>query len=138
MTKMTPIRSIGRQFGEEPVEDFYEISDNTVAVLSDGQIDEWMIVFDGIIYDPDLDDCDEGYAVTEVFDIDGEKLVIVADSGMVTGANDKFEMFCNQRDIPCQPIVDSLDCTDVDVEDIYTGAMDDNPDLLALVHRLYN
>jgi hypothetical protein len=136
--KLKPTRSLGRTFEDVHTEELYDISDNTVAVLSDGQINEWMIVFDGIIYDPEFDDCDYGYAVTEVFEIDGEKLVVVADSGMVTGANDAFEMFCNQRNIPCQPIVDSLDCTDVDVEDIYTGAMNDNLDLLKLVHRLYN
>lgn len=134
--KLKPIQHVVYRYDDDDY-DLLECCDSAVAVLTEAQVAEWLKLFDDIGTDPEAADfCDFG-TVTAVFDIDGEYLVVVADSGGELAAGE-FEVWCEENNIPCQPIVDSLDCTDVDVEDIYTGAMDDNLDLLKLVHRLYN
>lgn len=46
-----------------------------------------------------------------VFEVDGKNLVVV---------------------------IDSLDCEDIEVDEIYTGEIDNNVELLTLLHQVYN
>lgn len=116
----------------------FDSCDSAVAVLTDDQLNVWFAQF------KDLAEAEEetgeynAYGTrTLVFSIDGEQLVVVSDSGGEIAAGE-FELFCEENGITCQTIIDSLDCTDVPVEDIYTGTMDEDAHLLSLVHKLYN
>lgn len=134
--KLKPIQQIIYRYDDGDY-DLLECCDSVIAVLTQEQLTRWLDSFKTIGTDPEASDfCDSG-TTTVVFDIDGEILVIVADSGGEL-ASGMFEVWCEENDIECQAIVDSPDCTDVDVEDIYTGAYEDNQKLLGMLHRVYN
>jgi len=118
-------------------ESLLECCDSVVAVMNDEQLNEWVKQFESICMEPDVDEYCESGTITNVFDVDNKKLVVVSDSGGEL-ATAEFEEFCNDRKIPAQFIIDSLDCTDCEVDEIYTGCIDDNQELLEMVHKLYN
>lgn len=119
-------------------EDLYMCCDSVVAVLTQEQIEEWLPLFKDIVDDDSAPSFCAYHSSTLVFDIDGSLLVVVSDAGGEL-ASSEFTTFCEERSIESQFIIDSLDCTDVEVEDIYTGMVGpDNLYLLGLVHKLYN
>lgn len=134
--KLSPIKSKTCFFDADQT-DIFECCDSVVAVLTDDLIDEWMLEFKSIVDDDDAADYCAGGSTTQVFDIDGENLVVVADSGGELASGD-FQVFCEDHEIPYQFIIDSLDCTDIPVDEIHTGMVDDNVELLKMVHKLYN
>jgi hypothetical protein len=113
----------------------FQVCDSAIAVLTPDLLKEWLMEFKTIV--ENIQEIDVYATMTRAFDIEGQILVTVSDNGGELLVPD-FEEFCEKRDIPCQPIIDSLDCTDVPVEDIYTGSYDDNVDLLTLLHKVYN
>ena len=117
------------------LDDILECCDSTMAILSKDQIDEWMSRFDSIIEDDDVDYADG--TATMVFDIDGQYLVVVSDSGGEFASGDFYE-FCENLHIDAQTVVDSIDCTDISVDEIYTGQMEDNEEILSLLHKVFN
>jgi hypothetical protein len=58
----------------------------------------------------------------------------VSDSGGEL-ASGEFSEFCDEQSIPNQFVID---CTDIAVSDIYTGCVDDNVDLLTLLHKVFD
>lgn len=123
-------------FGQDPDDSFFQCCDSVVAVLTPTQIMEWLEVFNKSVQDPEADQFSDG-TTTQIFDIDGVSLVVVADTGgeFATG---EFQLFCEDRDIPSQFIIDSLECEGIAPDEIYTGEYDNNLYLLSLVHRIYN
>lgn len=111
--------------------------DSAAAVLTDAQIAEWMAEFRALVADPDTAEQCDFHTATLVFDIDGQKLVLATESGGPAAA-DAFQAFCNDRGIPCQFIVDNPLFEDDHVENMYTGAGEDYPEILELVHKLTN
>lgn len=115
-----------------------DCADSTVAVLEEADLARWMTRFAEVAQAEDAADYCDFHTCTLVFEIDGRRLVVVSDSGgeLATG---EFQAFCAENGIPCQFIIDGLDCTSVAPADIYTGTGGgDNLDLLTLVHRIYN
>ena len=110
--------------------------DSVIAVLSDEQLAEWLGQAAEYVEYPEARDYTDGFA-TLVFDVEGEQLVAVVDTGgeYLSGA---FYEFCEGEGVKFQSIVDSLDVTDVPVRDIYTGAEKDNRKLLKLLHKIFN
>lgn len=114
-----------------------ECCDSVVAVLTDDQIADWLTEFRAETVVFDTKEWFDEYASTMIFEINGEKLVVVVDGGMV-GMADCFHAFCVEENITCQGIVDSLDFEDVEVDDMYTGYDEDNQHLLTLVNAITN
>lgn len=132
--KLTPVETKVVVPDDETLDDvIIECCDSYIAVLDNQQVMEWMnqyeshVNFDYTVYG----------SSTMVFDIDGKNLVVVSDSGGES-ASGAFAAFCEEHGIEHQFVIDSLDCTDVAVEDIYTGADEDNMDLLKLLHKVFN
>lgn len=124
---------------DDSFEDPFDCCDSVVAALSGEQLQTWLDIFEEKIQNEEAAEyCDFGTR-TAVFDIDGQTFVAVSDSGgeWMTA---EFQEFCETNNIPSQFVIDSLDCSDVDVDDIYTGCMeeDENKDLLRLLHKIYN
>jgi len=118
-------------------EDIIECCDSYAAVLTAHQIKDWMEEFDRICNDETSKDyCDFGTA-TAIFQIDDKNLVIVSDSGGEL-SSDEFYTFCENNKIDCQFIIDSFDCNDIEVDEIYTGECEDNMEILTLVHKIFN
>jgi len=137
--KLTPIRSEITYYSEDDhTQDIFECCDSVVAVLADDQIEPWFAIYNQLATGLDAHQYCDYASTTQVFQIDGNNFVVVADSGgeLTVG---EFELFCQENDVPYQAIVDSIDCQDMEnMDDFYTGQCDDNSQLLALVHRLYN
>tara|TARA_R110000850_G_scaffold104174_1_gene214481 strand:+ start:551 stop:982 length:432 start_codon:yes stop_codon:yes gene_type:complete len=118
-------------------DDLMECCDSVIAVLSFDQLGEWTIAFNLLTADTEeFEDFSDG-TVMQVFDIDDKLFTIVSDSAGEWAA-EEFSEFCVSHGITHQGIVDSLDCTGVPVEDIYSGEYDDFPELLELLHKVYN
>lgn len=111
--------------------------DSAAAILTDAQVAAWMAEFRALVADPETAEQCDFHTATLVFDIDGHKLVLATESGGPAAA-DVFQAFCDEHGIPCQFIVDNPLFEDVDVENMYTGAGEDHPEILALVHKLTN
>lgn len=137
--KITPTEIIEYYYNGETDEtiNILECCDSSVAVLSLEQVSNWIHEFKKIATAEDAGDYCAYGSSTLVFDIDGQLLVVVSDSGGEL-AGGLFMEFCRDLEIPCQFIIDSLECTGVEIEDIYTGEMEDNIELLTLVHKIYN
>ena len=139
--KLTPVREQTVVFDSstgDTVADIFECADSYVAVLTPKQIDQWFEKFANIVSDENAAEYCDGGTTTAVFDIDGTLLTVVSDSGGELAGGD-FSLFCEELKIENQFIIDSMDCTGVDVEDIYTGTGgDDYIELLKLVHKIYN
>lgn len=120
------------------VDGVFQCCDSVIAVLTQDQIDEWLVLFDEIATAEDAAEyCSYG-TTTQVFDIDGALLVTVSDSGGELAAGE-FQVWCEENGIEFQPVIDGLYCTGDSVEDIYTGTGgDDNMELLTLLHRIFN
>jgi hypothetical protein len=117
--------------------DLLECCDSVIAVLTSDQLAEWTIVFNLLTEDTEeFVDFSDG-TVMQVFDIDDKLFTIVSDTAGEWAA-EEFREFCKLHAIIHQGVVDSLDCEDIAVEDIYTGEMDDYPELLKLLHNVYN
>jgi hypothetical protein len=117
--------------------DLLECCDSVIAVLSPDQLREWAIAFNLLTADTEeFEDFSDG-TVMQVFVIDHKLFTIVSDTAGEWTA-EEFAEFCVRHEITHQGIVDSLDCTGVPVEDIYTGESDDYPELLELLHKVYN
>jgi hypothetical protein len=136
--KLTPIVNETCRVTSNTSIDLLEVCDSVIAVLSPEQLEEWTSKFNKLtkadIY------VNEGWtwgSVLQVFDINNQMLTIVSDA-CGTWMTEEFQEFCTDNNITHQGIVDSLDCEDVPVEDIYTGEMDDHPELLELLHKVYN
>jgi hypothetical protein len=135
--KLTPIVNETRRVTSDTSIDLLEVCDSVIAVLSPKQLEEWTIAFNLLTEDTtEFEDFSDG-TVMQVFDINDKLLTIVSDSAGEWAA-EEFREFCKHHKIIHQGIVDSLDCEDVPVEDIYTGEMDDHPELLELLHKVYN
>jgi hypothetical protein len=134
--KFSPIRQVViNHYDDEELalDQVFECCDSYIAVLTQDQIDEWLSMFN-YISDPEITDFSSS---TLVFDIDNKLLTIVSDSGGES-ASGVFQTFCEQRNIPCQFVIDTIDCTGVGIEEIYTGVCDNNMELLELLHKVYN
>jgi hypothetical protein len=118
-------------------DELIECCDSMVAVLTDAEIINWVIEFRAAAADLNTTEWYGDYASTMIFEISGEKLVVVVDGGMV-GLADAFEAFCLNSNITCLGFVDSLDFADVDVDDMYTGYVEDDRHLLTLVNAITN
>lgn len=120
------------------VDGAFQCCDSVIAVLTQAQIDAWLAEFDKIATAEDATEyCDFG-TTTQVFDIDGELLVTVSDSGGEL-ASGEFQVWCEENGIEFQPVIDGLYCEGDAVEDIYTGTGgDDNMELLTLLHKIFN
>lgn len=118
---------------DETLDRLLEVCDSYIAVLTPEQVDEWLDQFEQHV---DFEFTDFGSA-TLVFDIGGKLLVTVSDSGGES-ASGEFYNFCEENDITCQFVIDSLDCTGLEVDEIYTGADKDNKRLLKLLHKVFN
>lgn len=142
--KLQPIAAYATLFDDkfrEPVtgdkvEYIIQCCDSVIAVLNDEQLAEWLGQAAEYVEDAEARDYTDGFA-TLVFDVEGEQLVAVVDTGgeYLSGA---FYEFCEGEGVKFQSIVDSLDVTDVPVRDIYTGAEKDNRKLLKLLHKIFN
>jgi hypothetical protein len=117
----------------ETLDRLLEVCDSYIAVLTPEQVDEWLAQFEKHV---DFEFTDFGSA-TLVFDIGGKLLVTVSDSGGES-ASGEFYNFCEENNITCQFVIDSLDCTGLEVDEIYTGADKDNKRLLKLLHKVFN
>jgi len=123
---------------DETTGETYEVCDSVIAVLADDEITEWLGEFAELLTDPEIAEFLYSCS-TRVFDIDGQKLVIVADSGGEFTSAD-FVEFCESREIAYQSVIDTPDCTGIEVDEIYTGQDpdDDNIELLTLLHKVFN
>ena len=111
--------------------------DSAIAVLTPAQIQEWIEKFTDLILADEASEYLEYGASTSSFKIDNELLVVVSDSGGEYTV-DEFVDFCKNKNIQYQIIVDTIDCTGVSVEEIYTGEYDKDIKLLTLLHAVYN
>jgi hypothetical protein len=133
--KITPTKFKSHVFSDE--HSSFECCDSVIAVLNDAQIKQWLNQFDEIASDPESKEFAEA-CITQVFDIDNKLLTIVSDSGGEISTA-IFRDFCNENGVDCQFVIDSFDCTYTDApEDIYTGEMDNNIELLTLLHKIFN
>lgn len=131
---------IYKNFEEEntlTAEKIIECCDSVCAVLSEADLEEWLVKFNEIINDEDAGNYCDFWSATMVFMIEGKRLVCVIDSGGEL-ASGEFSLFCDNRKIPNQFVIDSLDFTEVPVDDMYTGQMTDNPGLMRLIHQITN
>ena len=119
--------------------DFIEVSDSVIAVLTQEEIDIWRPLFRQIAQDIATNDQSGSFegAAFAVFPVAGQLLAVASDHGDES-ATEPFMGFCQSRGIACQFVIDSIDCSDIDPEDIYTGEAEDNLDLLRLLHKVYN
>jgi hypothetical protein len=118
--------------------DLLEVCDSVIAVLTAKQLEEWTSKFNELTKADTY--VNEGWtwgSVLQVFDIDNKLFTIVSDACGEWMA-EVFAEFCTDNNIAHQGVIDSLDCENMPVEDIYTGAADDDPELLALLHKVYN
>jgi hypothetical protein len=139
--KLTPQHKQECRVGGDDEYDLLEVCDSVMAVLTSNQLDVWSLVWSTIteVGSDEVDGAVEWTdgSVFQVFDIDGKLLVIVSDSGG-EWISEQFAEFCENNKIEFQRKVDSLDCEGIEVDEIYTGEMDDNPVLLELLHKVYN
>lgn len=133
--KLTPIHQdvINHSDDDYSLDQVFECCDSYIAVLTQDQVDEWLSQFETAA-DSEFTDA---ASATAVFEIDGKLLTVVSDSGSES-ASGVFYEFCEENGIEHQFVIDSLDCTGVDVEEIYTGEYDNNTELLELLHKVYN
>lgn len=110
-----------------------ECCDSYIAVLTQDQVNEWLSKFEAAA-DSEYTDFASS---TAVFEIDGKLLTVVSDSGGES-ATGEFYAFCEQNNIAYQFVIDALDCKGVAVEEIYTGEVENNMELLELLHKVYN
>jgi len=135
--KLQPIKKYTANF-EGVSEDiiFGDYCDSIIAVLPDDLVDKWLFDHEDLV-DRESDNYDLYWTGSFVFDIDNQKLVVVSDSGDEF-AQGEFYDFCEKHKIKYQNVIDGLDCTDVSVDDIYTGSGEDDKYLLGLLHKIYN
>ena len=53
-------------------------------------------------------------------------------------ASGEFYQFCEDNGIDCQFVIDSVDVSGIEVDDIYTGGNYDSLELLTLLHKVFN
>lgn len=138
--KIKPIREKTVSFNEgETVtfEQVIECCDSYIAVLTQDQIDKWFTIFEEVTTAEDAAEFTDFGSTTLVFDIDGQLLTIVSDSGG-ENASGEFYQFCEDNGIEYQFVIDGIDCSDCEIDEIYTGVYDDNQALLALLHKVFN
>ena len=134
--KLQPIKKYTANF-EGVSEDiiFGDCCDSLIAVLPDDLVDKWLFEHEDLANK--VDNYDLYWTGSFVFDIDGHKLVVVSDSGEEFGQGEFYD-FCNIHGIKYQPVIDGLDCSDIQIDQIYTGLGTDDKYLLGLLHKIYN
>jgi hypothetical protein len=136
--KLQPVKEKTAIFYDvETYEDILQCCDSYIAVLDQSQIDSWFKTFNEITSKDDAQEYTEFGSTSLVFEVDGKNLVVVSDSGGEF-AGGYFAEFCEENNIEYQFVIDSLDCEDIEVDEIYTGEIDDNVELLTLLHKVYN
>ena len=118
-------------------EQIIECCDSAVAVLDENLLAEWLEIFAGISNMEDAAEYCDFCTATMTFMIEGKLLVCVIDSGGELCSGD-FAAFCEERGIPVQTIVDTLVFEGCSIDEMYTGQMEDNPELMRLVHQITN
>ena len=119
------------------LEDLLNLCDSVIAVINnENQLAEWLAEFEALSDDEEAPEFCYGMS-TLVFDIDGDKFVMVSDSGGEF-SHGEFAIFCEENGIESQFVVDTPVCDGITVDEIYTGQMDDNRALLELLHKVYN
>lgn len=137
--KLTPVREKTVFFNDndESVDMLLECCDSYIAVLTPEQVDKWFDIFENFVSTEDVGEFTDFGSTTLVFDIDGKLFTIVSDSGG-EGATGEFYQFCEDNNVEKQFVIDSVDCTGIEVDEIYTGEYDNNEELLTLLHRVFN
>lgn len=137
--KLTPIREKTVFFNDddETLETLIQCCDSYVAVLTPEQVDEWFDIFEKVVSAEDAGEFTDFGSTTLVFDIDGKLFTIVSDSGGESSTGE-FYQFCEDNSIVYQFVIDSVDCTGIAVDEIYTGECEDNLELLTLLHQVFN
>lgn len=122
---------------ESDFESLLMCCDSASAILTDDQLAEWLIEFRTHANAPEAPQYCDFFTATAAFDIEGHQLVCVIDSGgEVTSGY--FQVFCEDRSISVQTIVDTLDFTGAEVSEMYTGTYNNYPDILSLVNKISN
>lgn len=137
--KLLPVKEKTVLFNnnDENLETLIQCCDSYIAVLTQEQIDEWFDTFEKIVSAVDAGNFTEYGSTTLVFDIDGKLFTIVSDSGG-ENASGEFYQFCEDNGIDCQFVIDSVDVSGIEVDDIYTGGNYDSLELLTLLHKVFN
>ena len=122
---------------DENLETLIQCCDSYIAVLTQEQVDEWFATFEKIVSAVDTGNFTDFGSTTLVFDIDGKLFTIVSDSGG-ENASGEFYQFCEDNCIDGQFVIDSVDISGIEVDDIYTGENYDSLELLTLLHKVFN
>lgn len=118
-------------------ENILECCDSYIAVLNQEQIDMWFNKFEEISASEDAQEYTDFGTTSLVFEVDDKNLVVVSDSGGEYSSG-YFAEFCESHNIDCQFIIDSLECEGIDLDEIYTGDIEENKNILKLLHKIYN
>lgn len=137
--KLVPVKEKTVFFNDddETIETLIQCCDSYIAVLTQEQVDEWFDTFEKIVSAVDAGNFTDFGSTTLVFDIDSKLFTIVSDSGG-ENASGEFYQFCEDNDIECQFVIDSIDCTGISIDEVYTGEMYDSVELLTLLHKVFN
>ncbi len=117
--------------------DLIHCCDSEFAVMDQKDIDEWLVIFDQVSSREDASEYCDSYTTTMVFEIEDKKLVCVSDSGgdLCAGV---FGEFCENKGIKHQFIIDGFDYEYYSIDDMYSGQVDDDPELMRLIHQITN
>ena len=118
-------------------EDILQCCDSYIAVLTKEQLDEWVAHFKKVVTSDTYMNSYMYGSCTLAFQVGDDILVTVSDAGGEY-LYDVFREYCEANDIDCQFVIDSLDCDGIDLDEIYTGEIDNNDTLLKLLHQIYN
>lgn len=118
-------------------EQIIECCDSAVAVLVNEDLKDWLEIFEKLSNDEEAADFCEFFTATMTFMIEEKTLVCVIDSGGEISSGE-FVLFCQDRNIPVQPIVDTLDFNGCSIDEMYSGQMDDDPELMRLIQQITN
>jgi len=114
-----------------------ECCDSAVAVLTKEDLKDWLEIYNVLSNEEDAAQFCEGHTATMTFMIEEKLLVCVIDSGGEISSGE-FVLFCQARNITVQTIVDSLNFNGCAIDEMYTGQMDNDPELMRLIHQITN